>query len=121
MFKNTACMDRVNTHCARVRAKFGATDTTGWVPMHCDAWEVPRKGREQGLKALITGFALYADAHRTDSDTRLGEDGYFAPHAEDMVLALLAALNFEVGRFDCGTLDGLIRDIAKLAGVDIPE
>ncbi len=73
------------------------------------------------MRALIEAFALFADSYATETEgeRQLGEDGYYHEHAADMVKALLALLNFDCGRFDCGTLDRLIRDLAQASGVEL--
>jgi hypothetical protein len=52
-------------------------------------------------------------------DRLLGQDGYFHEHAADLIKAMHAYLNFDVGRLDCGTLDRLICELAAKAGVGI--
>jgi hypothetical protein len=42
-------------------------------------------------------------------------------HAADMVRAFRAMLNFDCGRFDCGTLDKLISDIAQAASIEVDQ
>lgn len=90
-----------------------------WTQQHQAAWHNPR-GTERGIRAMLEGFAAFADAHETE-DYTIGQDGFFGPHAEDMIQALLAMLNLQCGRFDCGTLDRLIRELAVAAGVELGE
>lgn len=87
---------------------------------HCEAWLEPRPGREQAIKQLIVGYALLADSHRTEpDDAPIGRCGFFGEHARDMIRALLAMLTTDTGRYDCGTLDRLIRKMAEASGVEL--
>lgn len=118
------CLSLVNEH--HCNQPFSLTDNT-WLVRHASAWERPRNGAESGLKSLIVGYATLADLYDTDPTwdpeerRTLGGDGYFGEHAESMIQAMLAYLNFDCGRFDCGTLDRLIRELAALSGVELPE
>lgn len=89
-----------------------------WRSRHEDAWIAPRPGPERAIKSLISGFADLADASEAGGQL-LGEDGYFGEHAKDMIQAMLAALNLDMGRLDCGSLDTLIRQLAKASGVEL--
>lgn len=113
------CHDIIDTHFDRMPHNNG----DHWAKQHCNAYHSPRNGVESGLLSLITAFATLADAHATGTggEISLGQDGYFKPHAQDMIQAMLAYLNFDIGRFDAGTLDRLIRDLATAAGVELPE
>jgi hypothetical protein len=117
------CTDLALRHTIELSKRSLKADSTGWVLRHCQAWTSPRTAREKALRALIQAFAEYADsyAEETGGERQLGEDGYFHEHARDMVRALLALLNFESGRFDCGTLDKLIRDLAVVSGVELDQ
>jgi hypothetical protein len=114
------CEVLLSCHEADIRPKHG-TQLTNWYARHCAAWRYPATPAEKGIRHLIHGFAFLVDQAACDSDgeTLLGNDGYFHEHAKDMVLAMLAYLNFECGRFDCGSLDKLIRQLAAAAGVEL--
>jgi len=48
-----------------------------------------------------------------------GSDGYGNPNvATPMLEAARAVLNFESGRFDCGTIDGHLCDMLEALGVE---
>jgi hypothetical protein len=94
---------------------------TVWSNRHIQACVDPR-ANEAGIWALINAFAALADGYfATSHGSLLGQDGYFADHAVDLVKAMRAYLNFDVGRFDCGTLDRLILDLAQMAGVELED
>lgn len=112
---STKCTDIIQESFLRVQGM--RTGASSWPQLHCSAWVNPR-GTERGIRAMLEGFAAFADAH-VASDYTIGQDGFFGPHAEDMIQALLALLNLDCGRFDCGTLDRLIRELAVAAGVDL--
>jgi len=94
--------------------------TQDYMRRHAKAWGAPNPN-ERGIQALISAFATLADSYaaQTEGERLLGQDGYFAEHAEDLIRAIRAYLNFDVGRFDCGTLDQLICDLAEAAGVEL--
>lgn len=89
-----------------------------WFLQHRNAWHMPKRGPERAIHSLIEGYALLADAHQTE-DRTLGQDGYFHEHAKDLIDAMRAALNFDMGRLDCGALDKLICALAKASGVEL--
>ena len=91
-----------------------------WTNAHFEAWRSPRTKSEYAIKYAILSFAAMADAS-LESGTPIGQDGYFGEHARAMVEAMLAYLNFDIGRFDAGTLDRLIRDLAANNGVELPK
>lgn len=117
------CRDIVCNHVIRLGDRSALATNEQWVRLHLNAYHSPRNGVESGLLSLITAFATLADAHAatTGGEIKLGQDGYFRPYAQDMIQAMLAYLNFDIGRFDAGTLDRLIRDLATAAGVGLPE
>jgi hypothetical protein len=95
---------------------------TDWTSVHAQAFVVPVSKGERAMVNMVRMLAALVDASGThDDDVKIGEDGYFHEHALDMFQAALAYLNFDMGRLDCGSLDRLIREIAKLGAVEIPE
>lgn len=89
-----------------------------WHQRHSRAWINPRPGGERAIKLLIAGYAEMADQSQT-FEHKLGQDGYFHEHAADLIHAMRAYLNFDVGRFDCGSLDRLICGLAEISGVEL--
>jgi hypothetical protein len=109
-----------HTHFSPLQTGFHS----GWQEKHRTAWNNPRLP-ERAIRDMILAFATMCDAYRfpdyEPGDRELGQDGYFHEHATDMVKAIRAYLNFDCGRFDCGTLDRLICRLAEDAGVEIDE
>lgn len=97
--------------------------TEGWQDRHLSAWIAPADGGEAAIKSAIIGLAGFAD------DWNLGEvtedydgvctDGYCGPYFEQMAGAIIGLLSMDIGRFDAGTLDGLIRDIVRNEGGEL--
>lgn len=83
-----------------------------WGRRHCEAWSHPTLDHERALRDLIAGWARYADAHRARFGGPIIDCGVLGPAWVEQGRQLLVLLNGETGRFDAGTLDGLIRDIA---------
>jgi hypothetical protein len=92
--------------------------TIAWASLHLSAW-YHGSDRETAIRHLIQGFGALNDTSISDGGCRLGDDGYFCDHARDVIQALRAMLNLDCGRFDCGTLDGLLLDLASAAGLEI--
>ncbi len=67
---------------------------------------------ERGLKSMIDGAEMYCRAVKAQNDWILGDDYVLGPEMGSILNGLLGLLNGS-GRFDGGTLDGAIRDIAK--------
>lgn len=100
---------------------------------HIAACRKPYAGSERAIWSLITSLASMIDQHdalarneaqcicerseRPEPRFRLGDDGYYYEHIKALFRAARAYLNFSVGRFDCGTLDRLILDLAGMAGL----
>lgn len=72
--------------------------------------------QEAGMIQMIYGWAEYADAHFHRFESLIGEDGFLGPAWLAMGKGIRALLNGETGRLDCGTLDGLILEIAEHNG-----
>lgn len=103
-----------------------------WMQPHIDAWYgEPRPAHnrdtrgERAIRDGIVAFAMMCDAHLLPTpepgDAMLGDDGYFHEHATNIVYALRAYLNFDCGRFNCGTLDSLICKLAREAHVNLDD
>lgn len=95
-----------------------------WGKRHVDAWEraihggVARHYKGSAVVRMMDDWALYADSHFDHYDAPIGDDGFLGPEWEQIGKSLLAMLNGEMGDFDCGTLDGLIRDILTSQGFE---
>jgi len=77
-------------------------------------------GVESALRDMIRGWAEYAEMHETSYGSLIGNDYVLGPAWAEQGKALITLLNGVTGRFDCGTLDGFIRDTMKNNGTD-PE
>lgn len=88
---------------------------------HMDAWAHPHSDHERAIKGMLLALAIYADAHERAYDSPIGEDGVLGEHWKDMARAFLGMLNGEAGRFDCGTLDGCVRKLARQVGFEERE
>lgn len=103
------CQDLIKRHLFDTKDK--AFQENAWGKRHVAAWYGPR-ANELGIKRLIQALATLADAWPP-----IGEDHYASEYWLDCARAALALLNMDLGRFDGGTLDKLIRDMAVLAKV----
>lgn len=90
---------------------------SGWVERHVAAIYTPY-GHEIPVISLLKGWLEYANTHRERYESGIGEDGFLGRHWEAIGFALLALLNGDCGRLDCGTLDGLIRSTLTAEGFD---
>ena len=94
-----------------IRSKF----PEAWTEAHLAAWSSPR-GPEIAIVGLIRSAADYADCHFQRYESRIGDDGVLGDHWESIVRGTLGLLNGECGRFDCGTLDSLLRSMLSAEG-----
>lgn len=98
--------------------------TNGRGQRHVNAWlaAVPSSGRSlkpgDSIVRLVEAMAQYADAHRHQFDSGIGEDYVLGPEWEKIGRAVLALLNGDCGALDCGMVDGLVRDMLKAEGFD---
>ncbi len=103
-------------------------DTTGWHERHSQAMRMTREGHERALFRMLEGWLMYADAHRTayaegegsvPGTMAIGQDSVLGDPWIEIGKSLLALLNGQIGRFDGGTLDGIIREALLGAGADL--
>lgn len=97
-----------------------------WADNHANAWAGTPFIRivspfEMPLKAFLRALADYADAHQARYESPIGEDYVLGEHWKQAARAFLGLLNGESGRFDCGTLDGCVRELARRAGFSPEE
>ncbi len=125
MANQNECMRLVKTQRSRMPEGMPGNQPN-WQERHMSAWVVyrhypssPTRAAESALVHLITGLAQLCDAHRAQFDSEIGDCGYAGDYATDIAKSLLALLNYETGRLDCGTLNGLILDIGKAAHLDL--
>ena len=83
---------------------------------HYAALASPRTAFECSLRDMIRGWREYADAHKEAYDTELSEDYVLGEDWRVMGQSLLGLLNGELGRYDGGTLDALIRETFRSNG-----
>ncbi len=86
---------------------------------HTRALANPRNGFEMAIAALFLGLNEYAEAHRDQYHSPVGDDGVLGEHWQAIASGLIGLLNGDTGRLDCGTLDGAIRSLATAHGVDL--
>lgn len=73
---------------------------------------------EKGFKMMIEGLEIYAEAHLDEYGTPVGEDYFAGPCLEEITRAL-RQLESGFGRFDGGTLDKTLCEIAEKHKLDI--
>jgi hypothetical protein len=120
-------MDEILAHLRETAKKSYLTNN--WGARHVAAWEgsvrevVDRsvRLREVALKQSIIGWALIGDTHEQMFESKMGDDGFLGPEWKKIGKGLRAQLNGQCGRFDCGTLDALICNIARACGVNLDE
>lgn len=72
-------------------------------------------------RGASSGSALgrpYADAYERHFDAKIGSDGVSGDAWLDILKGIRALLNGETGRLDCGTVDGLLFDMAHYVGFE---
>lgn len=78
---------------------------------HRSALGAPKSDHERALVGMLNAWRLYAQAHARRFKTEIGDDGVLGDPWEAIGVSLLALLNGETGRLDCGSLDALIRSV----------
>lgn len=89
----------------------------GWKERHLSAVNYPVRF-EQPIIDLFKGWLLYADEHFARYESQIGEDGVLGDYWERIGDSLRGLLNGDCGRLDCGTLDGIVLDSMRVAGID---
>jgi hypothetical protein len=85
---------------------------------HRDAAMNPRPGFERAMARMLRGWLEYAETHETRYETPVVDGSFIGPAWEAIGGALRTLLNGECGRLDCGTVDGILLDAMKGAGID---
>jgi hypothetical protein len=88
---------------------------------HVIAVRLPQDGFEQALVDLFSGWLRYADSHKQQYGSGIGEDMILGAEWSKIGSALRGLLNGETGRFDCGLLDSLIAKTLRDEGFDPDE
>jgi len=89
-----------------------------WAERHLAAWRNP-EGFEVALKNLILGLNQYGRSMRVEFATLAREDNFLGPAFLEIARSILVLLNGELGRFDGGSLDALVRAIAAENGFEL--
>lgn len=80
-----------------------------WAIDHLVAIERPRAGISSAIGQLISGLIAYAEEHQAAYDSPISDDYVLGPAHEQIAQGIQALLCGEIGRFDGGTLDGIVR------------
>lgn len=96
--------------------KIRSKKTEFWAQNHLSAWQSTTNATEQSIRNMIEGWGAHADQHFDKFGSLLVNDYVLGPAWADIGQGILRLLNGSTGRFDCGTLDGLIRQIGRDAG-----
>lgn len=105
-------------------------NTGGWQDRHDSAWKAgiipgnfpPRnepEGKaytERGMVSMLRGWQAYADGHRAQHGSMIGNDHFLGPLWLEMGKSLRGMLNGEIGRMDGGTVDAFILDTLTANG-----
>lgn len=86
---------------------------------HAIAWYAPRAGFERAIVEGTKAWIEYADQHHRAYGEFVGSDYCIAEHWVAWGESIIGLLNGEVGRLDCGCIDGLIRCVALSQGVEL--
>ena len=74
----------------------------------------------KALRMMIEGAEMYCESLKRETDWIVGKDYVLAPEMGAILNGLLGLLN-GTGRFDGGTLDGAIRELAATYEIDDVE
>lgn len=93
-------------------------DPTGYIRRHVSAMNHPRPGFEFAIAAFVVALRDYAAAHETTYGSKLAEDGVLGEEWARVLKGVRGLLNGEVGRLDCGFIDGALCNMYRLAGFE---
>lgn len=100
----------------RVKRGAGRAGPPDWGRRHAEAWIAPRDF-ERPIVDMVSSLARYADSHRVQYESSIGDDGVLGPCWKAIAEAIIGLLNGQAGRLDCGTVDALVRDMAAAEGL----
>lgn len=103
------------SHAHNLQNVNGSCHPGDWQTNHIRAINKPR-GPEVAIASMLKGWLIYADLHKNQYESGIGEDGVLGDHWASIGVALRGLLNGECGRLDCGTLDSLILDTLAAEG-----
>lgn len=107
----------MTTHTSRLN--FVPNYAKEWGNRHLSAIRHPI-AQERAIVVMLRAWLGYADQHKAQYESTIGEDGFLGPEWAKMGASLLELLNGELGRLDGGTLDTIIREALTAEGFD-PE
>jgi len=83
---------------------------------HGRAWVAPR-GFEVPIVRMVESIAKYADLHAERYEASIGDDGFTGRYWKDLIQATRGLLNADCGRLDCGTVDHMLCEMQRAAGL----
>lgn len=86
---------------------------------HSEAMRNPLPGVERALVRMLRGWLEYAEVTERDYESRIGDDGVLGAEWEAIGDALRGLLSGPSCRIDCGTVDGIILDAMRDAGINV--
>jgi len=92
----------------KLKAKPDGINSNGWADRHFAAAQCPQSEYEKALVEMLSGWLRYADAVASGGQSGIGQDYALGPCWARIGDGLRGLLNGETGRFDCGTLDGIL-------------
>lgn len=84
--------------------------------VHAWAFAHPHPGFEQAIASMITGLIAYREVYAARYKVEVSSDVCLAEDWLAIARGIIGLLDGDTDRFDCPTLDGLIRATAEQAG-----
>jgi hypothetical protein len=111
------------TQQATMLANRGMPNTGKWQDRHDDAIlnHHAFSPFQQPIVDMLKAWTQYAEDHKGQYDSVIGDDGVLGPEWEAIGDALRGLLNGQTGQLDCGTLDGFILNTMSENGVDVGQ
>jgi hypothetical protein len=75
----------------------------------------------RSMRAMLEGWARYADEYRDRFGGKVGSDVYGGEHWQAIGESLLALLSMDIGGFDAGSLNRNIRETLKANDCEAAE
>lgn len=86
------------------------------IATHNRAFAHPEPGFEDALAHLVRGLIAYRAAYVERYQVEISADPALAESWAETARGILGLLDGDTGRFDCATIDGMIRSTAANAG-----
>lgn len=109
------CMDLIEKSLEKTQGK--SFKGNSWGARHHACWR-RGVGTAGAIANLVTSAAAYADEYARHFEGKIGDDGVLGDEWGRILRGIIGLLDGESGNLDCGTVDSLLREMARSQGYD---